>query len=140
MDSEMMRLGLFRRKSPIADAVFARRSAGTRYGTWKKMLTLITPTRRWTQFRLVTMLLLVSILCVWLAIAVHRANKQREAVAAIGWIGGIVAYHGDPEPGANPSNPGEARESASAYLCNVFGKDLLRSVRSVSFLEGKVTE
>ena len=41
------------------------------------------PRRRWFQFSLRTLLVLVTVLCVWLAMTAERARKQRKAVAAI---------------------------------------------------------
>ena len=48
------------------------------------------PRRRWFQYSLRTLLVLVTVLCVWLGVTVNRARKQREAVAAIQELGGTV--------------------------------------------------
>ena len=37
-------------------------------------------------------MVLVTVLCVWLAVTVNRARKQREAVEAIEELGGVVYY------------------------------------------------
>ena len=53
------------------------------------------PRRRWFQYSLRTLLVLVTVLCVfcvWLGLVSERARKQREAVAAIEAMGGVVYY------------------------------------------------
>src|SRR4029077_3844228 len=53
-----------------------------------KLVALITPKRRWAQYSLATMFVVVTALCVWMAVAVNRAHRQRDAVAAIKALGG----------------------------------------------------
>lgn len=50
--------------------------------------------RRWFQFSLRSFLVLVTLACAWLAVVVHRARDQQEAVAAIDKVGGIVQFDG----------------------------------------------
>jgi hypothetical protein len=57
-----------------------------------KLVALLRPKRRWAQFSLGTMFIAVAVICVGLAIKVHRANKQREAAAAVTASGGWVEY------------------------------------------------
>ncbi len=57
-----------------------------------KIVATLKPRRRWFQYSLRTLLLLVTALAVWLGFYVHRANKQREAVAAIQRLGGWLRY------------------------------------------------
>ena len=57
-----------------------------------KIASVLTPKRRWAQFSLGTMFIVVTVFCVWLAVLVNRAHRQREAVAAIEQLGGIVGY------------------------------------------------
>jgi hypothetical protein len=59
--------------------------------TLAKLVALLKPKRRWSQFSLATMFIVVTVLCVGLA-AINRANRQREAVAAIKAVGGLVKY------------------------------------------------
>ncbi len=66
------------------------------------------PRRRWLQFRLRTLLLLVLVLCGWLAWMRYEAREQREAVEWVREMGGSVTY--DYEMGnrindAKPSGP-----------------------------------
>jgi hypothetical protein len=48
--------------------------------------------RRFLQFGLGTLLLAITVICVWLGVTVNRARRQREAVAAIERLGGAVLY------------------------------------------------
>src|SRR5262245_47882876 len=48
--------------------------------------------KRWLRFSLRTMLLLITVLCIWLGFQVNAARRQREAVAAILDAGGTVYY------------------------------------------------
>jgi hypothetical protein len=57
-----------------------------------RIVKLLTPKRRWAQFSLATMFVVMTALCVWLAVVVNRAHRQRDAVAAIEALGGRVAY------------------------------------------------
>jgi len=57
-----------------------------------KLVALITPKRRWTQFSLLTMSVVVTVLCVGLSLVIVPAERQRRAVAAIEALGGAVGY------------------------------------------------
>ena len=71
------------------------------------MTTRTKPRRRWFQFSLRTLLVLVAVVAVWLALLVNAARKQREAVAAIEALGGRIVY----EHGSNlPPGPKWLRE------------------------------
>jgi hypothetical protein len=48
-----------------------------------KIVVLLTPKRRWAQFSLATMLVVVTVLCVELSMVVAPAERQRRAVAAM---------------------------------------------------------
>jgi hypothetical protein len=61
------------------------------------LLSVLTPKRRWAQFSLASMFVVVTVLCVWLGAVVNRANRQREAVAAIEALGGEVRYERSPK-------------------------------------------
>jgi hypothetical protein len=64
------------------------RDAGGMAKPIAKLLSMLTPNRRWAQFSLATMFVVVTVLCVWLAAQVRRANRQREVMAAIEPLGG----------------------------------------------------
>jgi hypothetical protein len=57
-----------------------------------RIVKLLTPKRRWAQFSLATLFVVVTVLCVALALVVVPAERQRRAVAAIEAIGGSVEY------------------------------------------------
>ena len=57
-----------------------------------KLLSMLTPKRRWAQFSLATMLVVVTVLCVGLSLVVVPAERQRRAVVAIERQGGSVEY------------------------------------------------
>jgi len=60
-----------------------------------KLLSMLTPQRRWAQFNLATMFIVDAELyfaCAWLASQVNRAKKQSDAVTAIEAMGGAVRY------------------------------------------------
>jgi len=57
-----------------------------------KLISMLTPMRRWAQFSLATLLLVVTVLCVVLSLVVVPAERQRRAVAAIEALGGVVGY------------------------------------------------
>ena len=60
-----------------------------------KLISMLTPKRRWAQFSLLTLFVVVTVLCVWLAIAVNRSNRRRAAIIAINRLGGWVRYDFD---------------------------------------------
>jgi hypothetical protein len=48
-----------------------------------KLHSLITPKRRWAQFSVATMFVVVTVLCIWLEVVVNRVHRQRDAVVAM---------------------------------------------------------
>ena len=50
------------------------------------------PIRSWFRFSLRTLLLATTVLCVWLAMQVNAARRQKEAVKVILGAGGTVRY------------------------------------------------
>ena len=50
------------------------------------------PKRRFFRYSLRTLMLVVTLICVWLGITVKRAREQRSAVEAIQKLGGDVYY------------------------------------------------
>ena len=48
--------------------------------------------RRWFRFGLRTLLIFLTVLCVWLGFQVNAARRQHAAVQAILQAGGTVAY------------------------------------------------
>ena len=84
---------------PVANfagpALDARLRAHQAYGMAKplaKLISMLTPKRRWAQFSLLTLFLVVTVLCVGLRLVVVPAENQRRAVSAIRALGGYVEY------------------------------------------------
>jgi Leucine Rich repeat len=48
--------------------------------------------RRWLRFSLRSLLILVTILCVWLGVKVNQARRQKEAVDALSKVGAAIRY------------------------------------------------
>jgi hypothetical protein len=57
------------------------------------------PRRRWFQFSLRSLLILITVLAVWLGLQVNRVNRQRRAVEAITELGGQFSYDYQRKPG-----------------------------------------
>jgi len=86
-----------------------------------KLVKLLTPKRSWVQFRLITVFVVVTGLCVWLAVQVNRAHRQRDAVAAIHALGGAVMYDYDFDAAGNQIRNAEPPEPA--WLRRLLGVD-----------------
>jgi len=83
------------------------------------------PKRRLLRFSLSTLLIALTIGCVWLGGKVEKARKQREAVAWVRGMRGTVAYdyefaHGDFIEDADPPGPD--------WLINLVGVDFVSEV------------
>ncbi len=89
------------------------------------------PKRRWFQFSLRTLLLIIFLASVGmstLGVKMHRARKQRQIVAAILKLGGGVQYDyhdGICDPRKHPPVP--------AWQLKVFGDDFFSDVVGVGF-------
>lgn len=130
----------------------------TKSGARKERTDLATrPTQRtrWFQFRLGTLLALVSVLGVWLGIHTEATRKQRHAVQALKAVGGTVRY--DYEYLGKPSRIPEwlRRWLGDDFFSQVYDVDLegrqvtdaaleplsdLRNLRSVLIQETSVTD
>jgi hypothetical protein len=63
--------------------------------TTSQLGAILTPKRRWFQFRLLTLFVLVAVVaipCAWLKWKINRKAAERAAVAKIRRIGGRVYY------------------------------------------------
>ena len=92
------------------------------------------PRRRWLQFSLRTLLvLMLAFACGfgWLAYKIERAREQREAVVAIEELGGIAD--------CGPTSGGMIR-TAVAWVGKLLGEDLFVDVRAVSLDDTQVTD
>ena len=99
------------------------------------------PKRRWFRFSLRTLLVLMTVLCVWIGIQVNSARRQREAVAAILKAGGTVAFDYQVVRQPLPTTPGSHWLSSDtknsppgpAWLRRQIGDDYFRTVAFVYF-------
>ena len=94
------------------------------------------PKRLWFRFGLRTLLLAMTVLCVWLGFKVNAARRQKEAVDAILKAGGTVTFsyqcvpvRGNPDalsldPNALPTTP--------AWLRACLGEDFFRNTVEVN--------
>jgi Leucine-rich repeat (LRR) protein len=87
------------------------------------------PKRRWHQFSLRTLLVLVTLFaipCSWLAVTIQQAKREEAAAAVILKSGATVEWDG------NPSGP--------TWLRKVLGERFLGHVKVVNFLFAEVTD
>jgi hypothetical protein len=93
------------------------------------------PKRRWYQYSLRTLFLLMTLFALWLGVNIHRARQQKEAVEAIVKAGGGVQYdsgarvvpHGYDGSGPAPS------WLAPPWLRRQLGDDFFDDVTGVYF-------
>ena len=92
---------------------------------------------RWFRFSLRMMLVVVAVLCVWLAFTVNAARRQKEAVAAILRAGGTVSYDYQMVPVPVAPNDFNINTAAMprtpAWLRSIFGDDFFCNVICVGF-------
>jgi hypothetical protein len=87
-----------------------------------KLLSMLTPKRRWAQFSLATMFVVVTVLCVslgWLRMRWAHCNRQAAAILALG-----------------VRNAYETEPTAPAWVCRMFGKRSFENVIGLSLIRG----
>jgi hypothetical protein len=90
--------------------------------------------RSWLTFSLRTALLIVTLLCVWLAIESTHARRQKIAIAKLQELGGRIGFdYQYDRPGKWKSKP---QPSAPRWLRSAIGDDYFRRVVIVNFDEG----
>jgi len=89
------------------------------------------PRRRWLQFSLRTLLIVVTVFCVWMGITAKRARDQQQAVEAILAAGGVVNYEHQLDR-SDPPGP--------VWLRQLIGDEYFFSVNFVSFHKGEVDD
>lgn len=90
--------------------------------------------RRWLRFSLRTLLIAVTVFCLWLGRQVYVARRQAEAVTKIEGLGGFVAYDYEFDSAGNfVRNPTRAPQ----WLRSSIGEDHFRSVVIVTLDESQ---
>jgi hypothetical protein len=94
------------------------------------IVALLTPKRRWAQFSLGSMLIVITALCVWLALLVNRANRQRHAVGEVRRLGGTALYdYQIRDSGSGPFAP--RKRPGPTWLRNAVGVDYVATAVGV---------
>jgi hypothetical protein len=100
-------------------------------------MTLRSGNRRWFRFGLRTLLIALTLLCVWLGFKVNAARRQHEVVQAILQAGGRVAYDYQMVPVPVAPNDFNINDAAMprtpAWLRSIFGDDFFCNVIYVGF-------
>jgi hypothetical protein len=113
--------------------------AGQNLGPNPTMGAASSDNRRWFRFGLRSLMIALTLLCVWLGFKVNAARRQREAVQAILQAGGTVAYDYQMVPVGLPSYAEtfnidrNAVSPAPSWLRSVFGDDFFCNVIYVGF-------
>jgi hypothetical protein len=89
------------------------------------LFSMLTPKRRWAQFSLATLLVVITVLCFGLRLVVVPAERQRRAVAGIEALDGTVGYT-EPDQGTNEA-------IYRSILRRWLPRDYVEEVRSVYF-------
>ena len=87
------------------------------------------PKRRWLQFSLRTMMLVVTVFCIWMGFYVKQVREQRIAIEAILELDGSISYY-DYEDGYLTT-----RSYVPAWLRQFFGEDYFSSVVEVGLTD-----
>lgn len=91
--------------------------------------------RPWLRYSLRGLFLVMTILCVWLAILFNQARRQRRAVKAIADTGGVVAFdHHFRQKSKDAQPPGPA------WLRRLIGDELFRTPQHVDLRGDKITD
>jgi hypothetical protein len=96
--------------------------------------------RRLLRFSLRGLLLLVLVVSVWLGWQVHRAHKQRRAIARIQELGGSVHfdYQIDPDPSSALVVDTRKQPWASQWLRDIVGDEYFRQIVAVNLTRTRV--
>jgi hypothetical protein len=103
------------------------------------MNTIYSDRRRWFRFGLRSLMIALTVLCVWLGLKVNAARRQHAAVQAILQAGGEVSYDYQIVPITLPGYTEDynidrkAVSSVPSWLRSVFGDDFFRNVTDVGF-------
>ena len=100
--------------------------------TRTKTMTTAHPRRRFFRYSLRTLMLAVTVFCIWMAIATKQARDQRQAVEAIRELGGMVIYDYQLAGSEKPARP--------EWLGELIGDDYFARVVFVRFLGTPATD
>lgn len=92
--------------------------------------------RRWFRFGLRTMMIAVTLFCVWLGITANRANRQRRAVETIKSHGGYVRYDYEADDNGGLPVHGPTPPPGPEWLRSLIGVDYFASVVQVEIDSG----
>lgn len=98
----------------------------------KALFSKLRPKRRWLQFSLRTLLLLVVVLAVWLGWHAHRVKQQREAVLTVEELGGSARYDYEWTDGGGSPPPNQP-----SWLARFVGVDHVHDVVSITLPHNK---
>lgn len=90
--------------------------------------------RRLMQFSMRSLLLAMTVLCIWLGIHAHRVRKQKEAVRAIRESGGWVYYEFQETPGKPGNFDVRLRPALHNWLCAALGDDFFYDAVEVNLV------
>ena len=96
------------------------------------------PRRRFRQYSLRTLFVLLTVFGVWLGWTVHRANEQRKAVEWVRKIGGGVAY--DYQIDADGRFIADAEPPGPKWLAQLIGADYFQEVSFVELHEKQISD
>ena len=101
-----------------------------------KQVRWFAPKRRWMQFSLGTMLVLLTALCIWLAVVVNRARCEREGLAAAERLRAQVRFDYQIEYRKRPKNDVlylRREPPGPRWLREIIGDEYFREAHSVGF-------
>ncbi len=99
--------------------------------------------RRWFQFSLRTLLIVIAIVaipCAWLGSRIERKRKEREAVAAVEALGGYVWYDYQAAAPGGPPWASPAEPYGPAWLRSFLRDDFFSEVTGVSLQDANVSD
>jgi hypothetical protein len=98
-----------------------------------KLMSLLTPKRRWAQFRLRSLFVLVAIAavpCAWLAWKMEHWRREQKAITALTELGGMVYYH-DQFKREDFRNYSNRKPPGPQWVRRLFGDDFFANVAVV---------
>jgi hypothetical protein len=102
--------------------------------------TPLKPRLRWYQYRLRTLLILMTLLAVWMSWISHRARQQKFAVEKIQALGGTVNYDYQKITGDVYHFNDQASPSGPEWLRKLFGDEYFQNVVWVTLSKTTVTD